>query len=229
MMARWFLMMLGVMVSLSFAARYTRYNIVLSDSSVGYSQSQTVAQKLQTAPIAYYGSLIQRTYLQKDFYNAENAEFEQRYPRVYESFVGWANYKQKRQDNLLTQAPEQYQKMFEQRYALMNIKGFFLIHDEIRVDKVYDKVTKTWVTPKPGEEKKELFISKVDHAAVVEIDEQGVSGAAYVDMAICGSGMPNENLEITLDVGFGVTDELKETITIRRGDLYALFESRTED
>ena len=52
------------------------------------------------------------------------------------------------------------------------------------------------------EEKKELFISKVDHAAVVEIDEQGVSGAAYVDMAICGSGMPNENLEITLDRPF---------------------------
>lgn len=37
------------------------------------------------------------------------------------------------------------------------------------------------------------------------------------------------HIEIVLDVGFGVTDELKETITIKRGDLYALFESRTED
>lgn len=37
------------------------------------------------------------------------------------------------------------------------------------------------------------------------------------------------HIEVVLDVGFGVTDELKETITIRRGDLYALFESRTED
>ena len=37
------------------------------------------------------------------------------------------------------------------------------------------------------------------------------------------------HIEIVLDVGFGVTDELKETITIRRGDLYALFQSRTED
>lgn len=37
------------------------------------------------------------------------------------------------------------------------------------------------------------------------------------------------HIEIVLDVGFGVTDELKDTITIRRGDLYALFESRTED
>lgn len=37
------------------------------------------------------------------------------------------------------------------------------------------------------------------------------------------------HIEIVLDVGFGITDELKETITIRRGELYALFESRTED
>ena len=37
------------------------------------------------------------------------------------------------------------------------------------------------------------------------------------------------HIEIVLDVGFSVTDELKETVTIRRGDLYALFESRTED
>lgn len=37
------------------------------------------------------------------------------------------------------------------------------------------------------------------------------------------------HIEIVLDVGFGITDELKETITIRRGDLYALFESRTKD
>ena len=37
------------------------------------------------------------------------------------------------------------------------------------------------------------------------------------------------HIEIVLDVGFDITDELKETITIRRGDLYALFESRTED
>lgn len=37
------------------------------------------------------------------------------------------------------------------------------------------------------------------------------------------------HIEIVLDVGFGITDELKETITIRRGDLYALFESRTDD
>lgn len=37
------------------------------------------------------------------------------------------------------------------------------------------------------------------------------------------------HIEVILNVGFGITDELKETITIKRGDLYALFESRTED
>lgn len=37
------------------------------------------------------------------------------------------------------------------------------------------------------------------------------------------------HIDVVLNVGFGITDELKETITIRRGDLYALFESRTED
>ena len=36
------------------------------------------------------------------------------------------------------------------------------------------------------------------------------------------------HIEIYLNVGFGVTNELKETITIRRGELYALFESKTK-
>ncbi|MBQ5989207.1 MAG: recombinase family protein [Oscillospiraceae bacterium] len=36
-------------------------------------------------------------------------------------------------------------------------------------------------------------------------------------------------IEITLDVGFGVTGEMKETISIRRGDLYELFDSRTKE
>lgn len=37
------------------------------------------------------------------------------------------------------------------------------------------------------------------------------------------------HIEITLDVGFGVTDELKETIKIRRGELYAMFESHVKE
>ena len=155
MMLRRFFVFLLMAVSLSFAGRYVMN--VLSDSTVEFPQSQTIAQKLQTAPVAYYGSLIQRKYLQKDFYQLESAEFEQKFPEVYKSFVGWSNHKLKRQNELLSRAPEEYQRMFEERYSLMDVKGFFLIHDEIRVDKVYDKATKTWVTPKPEDAKKELF------------------------------------------------------------------------
>lgn len=155
MMVRQLFAFLLMTVSLSFAGRYVTN--VLSDSTIGFSQSQTVAQKLQTAPVAYYGSLIQRKYLQKDFYQFESADFEQKFPEVYKSFVGWSNHKQKRQNELLSRAPEEYQRMFAERYSLMDVKGFFLIHDEIRVDKVYDKATGTWVTPKPEEAKKELF------------------------------------------------------------------------
>ena len=85
-MVRRFFVFLLMAVSLSFAGRYVMN--VLSDSTVEFPQSQTIAQKLQTAPVAYYGSLIQRKYLQKDFYQLESAEFEQKFPEVYKSFVG---------------------------------------------------------------------------------------------------------------------------------------------
>ena len=49
---------------------------------------------------------------------------------------------------------------------------------------------------------KDLFLSKVDHAAVVEIDENGVTGAAYTAMAVCGSVMPQDTLELVLDRPF---------------------------
>ena len=49
---------------------------------------------------------------------------------------------------------------------------------------------------------KELFLSKADHAAVVEIDEKGVTAAAYTDMAVCGAGMPQETLDFVLDRPF---------------------------
>ena len=36
-------------------------------------------------------------------------------------------------------------------------------------------------------------------------------------------------LEIELNVGLRITDDLKETITIRRGELYGMFESRVSE
>lgn len=152
------LVLLLIAISVSFANwEIDDWHISFKSVVDKFSQMQTVAQKLETAPVAYYGKLIQREYLQRESFDVYNSEFEKNFPQVYQSFMGWSDYKQKRQNELLTLAPEKYQQMFEQRYSAMNVKGFFLIHDEIRVDKVYDKVTKTWVTPKPGEEKKELF------------------------------------------------------------------------
>ena len=158
MMVRRLLLFLGMAVSLSFAGRFVPQRLVPFGSVADkFSNVQTVAQKLETAPVAYYGSLIQRKYLQKEFYRPESVEFEQMFPQVYKAFIGWSDQKLKRQNELLSQAPEEYKHMFEERYSSMAVKGFFLIHDEIRVDKVYDKETKTWVTPKPEEAKKELF------------------------------------------------------------------------
>ena len=48
----------------------------------------------------------------------------------------------------------------------------------------------------------ELFLSKADHAAVVEIDENGVTAAAYTALAVCGSALPQENLKFVLDRPF---------------------------
>lgn len=152
------LVLLLLAISVSFANwEIDDWHISFKSVVDKFYQMQTVAQKLETAPVAYYGKLIQREYLQRESFDVYHSEFEKNFPQVYQSFMGWSDYKQKRQNELLTLAPEKYQQMFEQRYSAMNVKGFFLIHDEIRVDKVYDKVTKTWVTPKPGEEKKELF------------------------------------------------------------------------
>ena len=152
------LVLLLISISVSFANwEIDDWHISFKAVVDKFSKMQTVAEKLETAPVAYYGKLIQREYLQREYFNVYNSEFEKNFPDVYQSFMGWSDYKLKRQNELLMQAPEKYQQMFEQRYSAMNVKGFFLIHDEIRVDKIYDKETKTWVTPKPGEEKKELF------------------------------------------------------------------------
>ena len=52
------------------------------------------------------------------------------------------------------------------------------------------------------EDVKDIFISKADHAARVTIDEEGVTGAAYVDMAYAGAGMPEEEVDFVLDRPF---------------------------
>lgn len=48
-----------------------------------------------------------------------------------------------------------------------------------------------------------LFLSNVTHSVRVEIDEEGVTAAAFTEMAVCGAGMPpEENAVFNLDRPF---------------------------
>ena len=50
---------------------------------------------------------------------------------------------------------------------------------------------------------KYVFLGKADHAAAVSIDEEGVTGAAYTDLGLCGAGMPpTETVDFVLDRPF---------------------------
>lgn len=47
-----------------------------------------------------------------------------------------------------------------------------------------------------------VWVNKVDHAARVAIDEEGVTAAAYTVMVLCGSAMPDKEIDFTLDRPF---------------------------
>ena len=48
-----------------------------------------------------------------------------------------------------------------------------------------------------------LYVSKAEHAALVEIDEDGVTGAAYTELAIAeGAALPDEEIDFILDRPF---------------------------
>ena len=53
-----------------------------------------------------------------------------------------------------------------------------------------------------SEKSDELFLSKADHAAMLEINENGVTGAAFVDMGICGAAMSTDVIDFVLDRPF---------------------------
>lgn len=113
--------------------------------------SVTVAKKLETAPVAYYGSLITGNVYSEDRLPWVN--FDKEYPDVYKSFMEWSELKMARMQRDLAEAPEIVRKTFELR-SHKESSDFYLIHNIIRVDKVYDKATKTWVNPPPEKSKK---------------------------------------------------------------------------
>ena len=52
------------------------------------------------------------------------------------------------------------------------------------------------------EQSEPVWVNKVDHAARVAIDEEGVTAAAYTVMQLCGSAMPQDEIDFTLDRPF---------------------------
>jgi serpin B len=52
------------------------------------------------------------------------------------------------------------------------------------------------------EQSEPVWINKVQHAARVAIDEEGVTAAAYTVMVLYGSAMPDKEIDFTLDRPF---------------------------
>lgn len=48
----------------------------------------------------------------------------------------------------------------------------------------------------------DIYLAKADHAAMIEIDEQGVTGAAYTELEVDGAGATTETMEFVLDRPF---------------------------
>lgn len=52
-------------------------------------------------------------------------------------------------------------------------------------------------------ERDDLYLSKAEHAALIEIDEHGVTGAAYTELAVAaGAAMPEDEIDFILDRPF---------------------------
>lgn len=52
------------------------------------------------------------------------------------------------------------------------------------------------------DEADQIWLNAAEHAAMVEVDEEGVTGAAYTELAMAGAGMPQEEVELVLDRPF---------------------------
>ena len=127
---------------------FLSYSFAFDDVVVN---SEMVAKKLESAPVAYYGSLINSNVYSMD--KLPWVHFDQEFPDVYKSFMEWSELKMARMQRDLAEAPEIVRKTFELR-SHKESSDFYLIHNIIRVDKVYDKATKTWVNPPPEKSKK---------------------------------------------------------------------------
>ena len=67
---------------------------------------------------------------------------------------------------------------------------------------VTDAMNATLADFSPLTDQSGIFLNKAEHAAMVEIDEEGVTGAAYTDMELCGAGLPEDEIDFTADRPF---------------------------
>jgi len=119
------------------------------------SKTQSVVSKLETAPVAYYGTLSQfRVYTEETL---ESEGIIESYPQLAKSFVGWKNAKQKRLELNFSEAPEIYRKTYDLIESSNYIKGYVLLRYIVDVEKVYDKASRTWIKPAPENSKKSIF------------------------------------------------------------------------
>ena len=140
-----------VLLPFCFAEEYVKFDLVADK----FSQKQTVLQKLEMAPVAYYGLISSETVYSN--LNVPGQNFIDKFPKVYKAFLGWSDFKSKKVEASLSQVPEPLRDMYEKRYAALTIKGAVLLHQVIRVERFFDKEMKAWVQPKPEESMKNVF------------------------------------------------------------------------
>jgi hypothetical protein len=144
---RLFLLLL-LFFSFDYAEDYLRASSII--------KHEYVIKKLETAPVAYFGWEGDYQLYKEDL--LKMGKFDVAYPSIYKAFIGWKEMFQERQKRLLTEAPEIYRKTFELHKKTDVLTDFYLIHNVIHVDLVYDKNKKTWHAPKPEESKKSIFV-----------------------------------------------------------------------
>ena len=177
---------------------FLSYSFAFDDVVVN---SEMVAKKLESAPVAYYGSLINSNVYSMD--KLPWVHFDQEFPDVYKSFMEWSELKMARMQRDLAEAPEIVRKTFELR-SHKESSDFYLIHNIIRVDKVYDKATKTWVNP-PPEKSKKVFTQFAYAGPDILRDS---SSFKLVQRIICNPNLNNEKSDKLIFFLDGVSESV---------------------
>ena len=97
-----------VLLPFCFAEEYVKFDLIADK----FSQKQTVLQKLEMAPVAYYGLISSETVYSN--LNVPGQNFIDKFPKVYKAFLGWSDFKSKKVEASLSQVPEPLRDMGSQ-------------------------------------------------------------------------------------------------------------------